>query len=101
MKAGIEFEILVKRILISVGFSEVQSDGTYIYDGSSGQMLQGLGEALTVPLRCYDGQSYAVSICVLLTAKQTTINWRIPERVLASFKVRAIYDKPMLAQVRL
>lgn len=45
MKAGIAFEILVKRILISVGFSEVQSDGTYIYDGSSGQMLQGLGEA--------------------------------------------------------
>lgn len=41
MKAGISFEILVKRILISVGFSEVQSDGTYIYDGSSGQMLQG------------------------------------------------------------
>lgn len=31
MKAGIAFEILVKRILISVGFSEVQSDGTYIY----------------------------------------------------------------------
>lgn len=45
MKAGIAFEILVKRILINVGFSEVQSDGTYIYDGSSGQMLQGLGEA--------------------------------------------------------
>ena len=45
MKAGIAFEILVKRILISVGFSEVQPDGTYIYDGSSGQMLQGLGEA--------------------------------------------------------
>ena len=35
------------------------------------------------------------------TAKQTTINWRIPERVLASFKVRAIYDKPMLAQIRM
>lgn len=30
MKAGIAFEILVKRILISVGFSEVQSDGTYM-----------------------------------------------------------------------
>lgn len=45
MKAGIAFEILVKRIPISVGFSEVQSDGTYIYDGSSGRMLQGLGEA--------------------------------------------------------
>ena len=45
MKAGIAFEILVKRILISVGFSEVQPDGTYIYDGSSGQMIQGLGEA--------------------------------------------------------
>lgn len=30
MKAGKAFEILVKRILINVGFSEVQSDGTYI-----------------------------------------------------------------------
>lgn len=30
MKAGIAFEILVKRILISVGFSEVQSDGIYM-----------------------------------------------------------------------
>ena len=30
MKAGIAFEILVKRILINVGFSEVRSDGTYI-----------------------------------------------------------------------
>lgn len=30
MKAGIAFEILVKRIPISVGFSEVQSDGIYI-----------------------------------------------------------------------
>lgn len=40
MKAGIAFEILVKRILISVGFSEVQSDGTYIYDGSSGSVVK-------------------------------------------------------------
>ena len=37
---------------------------------------------------------------MLLTAKQTTINWRIPERALASFKVRAIYEKSMLARVR-
>ncbi len=45
MKPGRAFEILVKRILINVGFREVHSDGTYVYDGSSGQMLQGLGEA--------------------------------------------------------
>lgn len=41
-----------------------------------------------------------VSICTLLTAKQTTINRRIPERALASFKVRAIYEQSMLARVR-
>ena len=37
---------------------------------------------------------------MLLTAKQTTINRRIPERALASFKVRVIYEQSMLARVR-
>lgn len=37
---------------------------------------------------------------MLLTAKQTTINRRIPERTLASFKFRAIYEQSMLARVR-
>lgn len=45
MKAGKAFEIFVKRILINVGFSEVKSDGLYIFDAASGQMIQGLGEA--------------------------------------------------------
>ncbi len=45
MKAGRAFEILVKRILVNVGFREVHSDGIYVFDGCSGQMLQGLGEA--------------------------------------------------------
>ena len=45
MKAGKAFEIFVKRLLMSVGFSEVMSDGLYIYDAAPGQMIQGLGEA--------------------------------------------------------
>ena len=45
MKLGRAFEIFVKRILINVGFSEVNSDGLYIFDGTAGQMIQGLGEA--------------------------------------------------------
>ncbi len=45
MKLGKAFEILVKRILVNVGFSEVKSDGLYIFDGAPGQMIQGLGEA--------------------------------------------------------
>lgn len=45
MKLGKAFEILVKRILINVGFTEVKSDGLYIFDGAPGQMIQGLGEA--------------------------------------------------------
>lgn len=45
MKSGKAFEIFVKRLLISVGFSEVVSDGLYIYDAAPGQMIQGLGEA--------------------------------------------------------
>jgi hypothetical protein len=44
MKTGKAFEILVKRILISIGFSQVKSDGLYIFDGAPGQMIQGLGE---------------------------------------------------------
>lgn len=45
MKLGQAFEIFVKHILINVGFSEVTSDGLYIFDGAPGQMIQGLGEA--------------------------------------------------------
>ena len=45
MKLGKAFEIFVKRILLNVGFSEVNSDGLYIFDGAPGQMIQGLGEA--------------------------------------------------------
>lgn len=42
---GKAFEFLVKQILINVGFEEVKSDDIYIYDGSAGQMINGLGEA--------------------------------------------------------
>ena len=45
MKLGKAFELFVKYILINVGFSEVRSDGLYIFDGAPGQMIQGLGEA--------------------------------------------------------
>ena len=45
MTPGKSFELLVKHILIDVGFSEVSSDGLYIFDGPAGQMIQGLGEA--------------------------------------------------------
>lgn len=45
MKAGQAFEIFVKHILLQVGFVEVKSDGLYVFDGTSGQMIQGLGEA--------------------------------------------------------
>lgn len=45
MKAGKAFEILVKYILLGAGFSEVKSDGLYIFDAGAGQMIQGLGEA--------------------------------------------------------
>lgn len=45
MKPGKAFELLVERILINVGFSEVISDGMYVFDGSAGKMVQGLGEA--------------------------------------------------------
>ena len=45
MGPGKAFELFVKRILINIGFSEVRSDGLYIFDGAPGQMIQGLGEA--------------------------------------------------------
>ena len=45
MRKGKAFEVFVKRLLISVGFTEVNSDGLYIFDGAPGQMIQGLGEA--------------------------------------------------------
>lgn len=45
MKPGKAFELLVRRILINVGFTEVKSDGLYVFDGAPGQMIQGLGEA--------------------------------------------------------
>ena len=45
MKLGKAFEILVKRILLNVGFSEIVSDDLFIFDGAPGQMIQGLGEA--------------------------------------------------------
>ena len=45
MKKGKAFELFVKHILINIGFSEVFSDGIYVFDGAPGQMLQGLGEA--------------------------------------------------------
>lgn len=45
MRSGKAFELLVKRILINIGFSEVASDKLYIFDAAPGQMIQGLGEA--------------------------------------------------------
>ena len=45
MNPGKALEIFVKRLLLCVGFSEVRSDGLYIYDAAAGQMIQGLGEA--------------------------------------------------------
>lgn len=45
MKLGQAFEIFVKRILLNIGFSGVKSDGLYIFNGTPGQMIQGLGEA--------------------------------------------------------
>lgn len=45
MGPGKAFELLIKKILMNIGFSEVQSDGVYIYDGPPGQMIQGLGES--------------------------------------------------------
>ena len=67
MGPGKAFELFVKRILIHIGFSEVVSDGLYIYDGAPGQMIQGLGEAHNAdgaaspnPLLFKDKTSYRV-----------------------------------------
>ena len=40
MKKGKAFELLVERILIHIGFSNVYSDGIYIYNGVAGKMIQ-------------------------------------------------------------
>lgn len=45
MRAGKAFELLVKTVLLHIGFSEVRSDGLYIFDGTPGQMIQGLADA--------------------------------------------------------
>ena len=45
MLKGKLFEILMQRVLLSVGFSNIRSDGIYIFDGAPGQMIQGLGQA--------------------------------------------------------
>lgn len=37
--------MLVKSILLHIGFSAVRSDGLYIFDGAPGQMIQGLADA--------------------------------------------------------
>ena len=44
MKAGKAFELLVRQILLKIGFSEVKSDGWYILDNGSSQMIRGLGD---------------------------------------------------------
>lgn len=36
MGPGKAFELFVKRILVNIGFSEVVSEGLYIYDGTPG-----------------------------------------------------------------
>ena len=43
MTKGKLFEILIKKLLMNVGFKEVPSDGLYVYEGAPGQMIQGLG----------------------------------------------------------
>lgn len=45
MDKGKCFEKLIKHILINVDFLEVMSDGLYVYNGTAGQMLQGVGES--------------------------------------------------------
>ena len=42
---GKAFEFFVKKVLINIGFEEVISDGIYIYQGTAGQMINGLGES--------------------------------------------------------
>ena len=43
-KTGKLFEILVKHILVNIGFMEVNSDGLYVYDAAPGHIIQRLGE---------------------------------------------------------
>lgn len=45
MNPGKAFELLVKHLLLNLGFTSVPSDDLYIFDGAPGQMIQGLGEA--------------------------------------------------------
>ena len=45
MQRGKALEVFIKQLLINVGFSKVPSDGLYIFDGTPGQMIQGLGSA--------------------------------------------------------
>ena len=45
MDKGKCFEKLIKHILINVGFLEVMSYGLYVYNGTAGQMLQGVRES--------------------------------------------------------
>lgn len=45
MSSGKLFEIFVRKLMNSIGFSNICSDGLYIFNGSAGQMIQGLGEA--------------------------------------------------------
>lgn len=45
LSKGKAFELFVRRLLLNVGFSEVKSDGAFVFDGAAGQMIQGLGEA--------------------------------------------------------
>lgn len=45
MTKGKAYEIFIKHLLVSIGFSSVNSDGLYIFDGTAGQMIQGLAEA--------------------------------------------------------
>lgn len=39
------FEELIRNILLRIGFSQIKSDGLYIFDGAPGQMIQGIGQA--------------------------------------------------------
>ena len=42
---GKAFEYFMKKMLLQIGFHEVLPDGTYLFDGSAGLMINGLGEA--------------------------------------------------------
>lgn len=45
MGPGKALELLMKNTLLQIGFSQVRSDNRYIFDGTAGQMIQGLGDA--------------------------------------------------------